>query len=731
MTTAEAAAGRQDAPSLFSVVPGFYGTLILLVLFSALINLMIMAMPIYTLQLFDRVLGSRSIETLVLLSVAVGLVLVMHVCIDLVRSRILQRLGARFELHHNDAVLEASLLHSARNYQASAQPLRDLVEIKQAFSSPGIVALLDAPWAPLFLVVTFVLHPAIGFLTLGGIVLIFLIAAAHAAYVSAKNKALNKNAISAFENMQDYADNADVLVAMGMRDNVCRSWTVHAKDLLKRQMAMQESAGLFQSSTKFLRMVLQVAVMGIGCLLVLQLELSPGAMIAGSILMARALAPAEQAMSAWRTVSSAKEAVGRLKALFQEIDAKRPGIEIDHVSAHLELERVSFGMRGSTNLIIQPTSLQVEGGTVLGVIGPSGSGKSTLARLMVGILEPSTGVVRLDGADVTRRAVFDLGKHIGYLPQDVQLFHGTVSENIARLSDVMHEEDVRAAARLAGVERLINSLPNSYETVIGRSAVRLSAGQQQRIGLARAVFELPAIVVLDEPDANLDPEGIDCLKDVVAALKENGSIVILISHRPAVLAMASRVVLVRNGRIEADGPPRAVLQNMGVSLPRQSETPLIAADERRRIGSGAANGDGEPSKETDASRPQPMAPSADSPRMDPVPVSDWPLQIKQLWRGAHARERLPEELDRRREFAIAIGQWVAFTSHRQIGVDASITPDELPILAQAFAVLNNDVLSTNGLLVLVSVLRILELQESATSIELAIGSTEINRRLHR
>lgn len=709
---------KNPSPSLLLDVPGFSGLAIILGFFSLMVNVLVLAMPIYTLQLFDRVLGSKSTDTLLLLTMAVGIALFVHVALDAVRGRILQRLSARFESYHTDTVLQASLLQSARNGEASAQPMRDLAEVKGAIGSPMATTLLDAPWVPFFLFTTFLLHPAIGYLTLVGMVTLFLIAAFHAWYVNRTHSELNTDAIHAFENMQDYADHADALVSMGMRDAVVSGWRQKAHKLLTRQIVLGQNSSAVQSLSKFIRMGLQVGVMGIGCYLVLKLELSPGAMIAASIIMARALAPAEQAIGSWKTFTSARDALARLKQVMTEHDLRRPHIPVASIRGDVSLDRVSFSRPGMTRPIIQPTNLSIAPGSTVGLIGPSGSGKSTLARLLVGVLAPTTGYVRIDGVDVTRRAAFDLGAHIGYLPQEVQLFHGPVSDNIARL-DEAEPEAIRAAAELAGVDELINRLPDDYATVIGRTGVRLSGGQQQRIGLARALFGSPKVIVLDEPDASLDPDGIDKLLTALRAMQEAGSTIILISHRPPMLTMADRLILMRDGAIEADGPRDAVLQTMGIHIAGPAVKPPAQRPLLQKV---VDNGGAESA--TDGAAETAQVNREDT--LSAVAVRDWPAPIKEKWRRAYHQNKLPTDDEERRAFAVALGLWLSYTTRHGLGIDDWLSPSEAKAASVEIAARLSDLNATAPALLLPKMLRALDCFDAALSIEAVSEETASN-----
>ena len=663
-------------------VGGFGPAMLAVTLFSLVFNILVLAMPIYTLQLFDRVLGSRSVDTLLLLSMAVFIALILQVIIDGVRMRILQRMANRVESFFSVAVLQASLLRSARSGQVTAQPMRDLVDVKQALASPGVLALFDAPWVPLFLLATFILHPYIGYLTLIGMALLFLLAIIHAWYVARTSERLNTTAISAFEDMQDYAENADSLVSMGMRDAVSLSWQKNARELGYKSAVMSEGSAVVQSISKFIRMLLQVSVMGLGCYLVLQLQMSAGAMIAASILMARALAPAEQAIGSWRAITTGRQALERLSDLLAEDDLNRPAVPVTNPRGPLQLDRLAFAADGMSRPILHPTNLKLEEGSVVGIIGPSGSGKSTLARLMVGVLAPTSGYVTLGGIDVTRRSAYDLGPAIGYLPQDARLFHGTVRENVARLQDADPEE-IRTSAAMAGVEALIDALPDGFDTKIGRNGVQLSGGQQQRIGLARAMFGTPRLLVLDEPDANLDREGLAELCRAVLNMKEAGSIVVVISHRPEILQVVDRLVVIKEGRIWADNIPEVVLrtlnENPAIAAPYEAPkvvkdpVPLLASKEADNT--VAFKSGREDTQDGGDASGAPVISGVDV--NQPIPISNWPEDVLHLWRSAVSNRRLPVDADARRSMAIALGWWLSYSVRNDKPLSADVAASDV------------------------------------------------------
>jgi len=549
--------------------------------FSFVINALILVVPLYTLQLFDRVLSSRSVDTLYMLTMAAIGLLLIQALLDGVRSRILVRLGLKLETNLSGPALAATIDAAARTGRPSAQSLRDVSEVRQVLASPSLYALFDAPWAPVFLVVLFLLHPMVGAVALVGTVVLVGLAALNILVTTRTHAAANSAAIGAFENVQSYVRNAHAIRAMGMRTSLVGRWMQEMTRVLSLTALTAERSALISAASKFCRMTLQIAVMGVGVSLVLVNELTPGAMIAGSIIMGRALMPVEQAIAGWKGWVSGFAAYRRLKAQLGDIVEQPPSVALPAPTGKLTADQVSYLAPGLDRPILRGISFRIDAGEAVGLIGPSGSGKSTLARLMVGVLAPATGRLQLDGADVAAWQDAGLGRHVGYLPQDVQLFAGTVRDNIARMTDAPGEM-VLEAARMAGVHELIAGLPKGYDTVIGEGGVMLSGGQQQRIALARALFGDPPLVVLDEPDSNLDPDGHRALSAALDELYGRDRTLIIITHRPGILRHVDRLMLIRDGRLEDDGERDAVLarlQGEGQADPQRIARPTPRAVE--------------------------------------------------------------------------------------------------------------------------------------------------------
>jgi PrtD family type I secretion system ABC transporter len=528
-------------------------------LFSAVLNLLMLTSSIYMLQVYDRVLSSGSIETLLYLTVIATASLLLLSLLDTLRGRMLARISIWLEMRLSPAAfrkaLEASL--SQRDYQGES--LRDLGSIR-TFLGGGIATLFDVPWVPIYLGVVYILHPVMGHVALTGAVVLFLLALASDAVAKRPLKEANRSATMGTRVVDGALRNAEVIDAMGLTEGVLRRWARLSGESLDQQSRASNWAATIQGAARFLRFFVQIALLGVGAWLVIRQEMTAGAMIAGSIIMSRALAPVEQAIGTWKQLVQAREAYRRLFAFLGQPPLRPEAMPLPPPAGRLSVEGVSFGLPNKP-LILRSVSFRADPGEAIGIIGPSAAGKSTLARLLVGVRSPVSGIVRLDGADIFTWPKPDLGPHVGYLPQDVELFSGTIRENISRLSDADPAEVV-AAARMANCHDMILRLDKGYGTEIGEAGIRLSGGQRQRIALARAVFGRPRLVVLDEPNASLDGEGEEALNRAIAALKACGSTVIVIGHRPSLLQEVTKVVLLVAGQVEMFGPRADVMERL-------------------------------------------------------------------------------------------------------------------------------------------------------------------------
>ncbi|TPL10211.1 type I secretion system permease/ATPase [Mesorhizobium sp. B2-4-14] len=546
--------------------------------FSLIINLLVLSTSVYMLQVYDRVLPGRSVETLVYLTlIATGALAAMG-ALELFRSRLLVRLGVWIDRVLSPQVLGRSLENALRGIPYRTEGLRDLATLRGYLGGGGIMALFDAPWMPIYLVFIFLLHPLLGLLALGGAVVLFCLALANNALTAVTLKQANMASARAYQGADAAFRNAEVVDGMGMGGALMQRWDTANAHVLSLQSRASDRAGLISAFTKPFRMFLQVAVLGLGAWLSLRHEVSPGAMIAASIIMSRALAPVEQAIATWKQTTGAREAWGRLNRLFEAPQLRPAGMELPRPQGQLAVEAVTYSPTGSRGAVLRNVTFSLSPGNVLAVIGPSAAGKSTLARLIVGMASPQHGQVRLDGADVFSWNRTDFGRHVGYLPQDVELFPGSIRENIAR----MEEGDPAAvviAAKMAGVHEMILRLPRGYDTDIGEHGSILSGGQRQRIGLARALYGRPALVVLDEPNSSLDAAGEEALNQAIAAVKEAGSTVVIIAHRPSLMAHVDSLLVLNEGQTQMFGPRDAVLAQL-----RRPE-PSIAAPQVRVVSS--------------------------------------------------------------------------------------------------------------------------------------------------
>lgn len=531
-------------------------------LISLFINVLMLTAPLYMMQVFDRVLASRSTETLFFISLIAAAALLTHGLLEFVRSMAFIRMASWIERQLGAEILSRSIAVALEHdKEPSVQGLRDINALRGFLTGPAIFPILDAPWSPIFLIVVFLLHPWLGLLALAGAVMLFVLALSNEI---ASRRLLNDSegaSMRAVRRAEAAVRNADVIGAMGMLPNVLGRWSQDSAAALALQTKASARSGAITAASKFLRLVLQIAVLGLGAYLVILNELGPGSMIAASILMARALAPVEMAIGSWRTAVGAREAYARIGRLLAGVVAAEPGIDLPQPKGLLTAENVLFAYPSAEQPAIKNVSFEIQPGELLGLIGPTASGKSTLASLLVGNLSPRGGHVRLDGMEMSHWDSSDRGRYVGYLPQDVELFAGTVRDNIARMGEG-DSEAVIAAATLAGVHDMILRLPAAYDTEIGEGGAALSGGQRQRIALARAVYGEPSMIVLDEPNASLDNDGDVALMEAIAALKAKGTTIVLIAHRPSLLRGVDKVLILEDGAVRMFGPPNDVIPSV-------------------------------------------------------------------------------------------------------------------------------------------------------------------------
>jgi len=528
--------------------------------FSAVMSILALTVSFYMLQVYDRVLSSRSTDTLLLLTVIAAGGVGVFSALDSIRLRLLVRAGMRVAASLSPSVLRAMVTTSARNASAAArQGLRDVDTVRNFIGSPALGALMDAPFLLFFLVILFLLHWAyFVIVVVGGAILASITVIDQWLTSRSIGRSINMT-IRAHNFAEDGLRNADVLEGIGMSQTFVNRWRDMWVESLQVMLSSSDKDTLLNGISKGVRLFIQVVLLGTGALLVLDFHASGGVMIAASILGARALAPVEATVASWKNIVAVRLAWGRLNDLLVKCPKRDQGMALPAPDGRIQVEHATFGIMGAKKAIVSNVSFEIQAGESLGIIGPSASGKSTLVRLLVGAWPCLSGTVRLDGADIYTWPRAELSRYIGYLPQDVELFGGTVRENIARLTPG-EPEAVVAAAKLAGAHDMILALPNGYDTDLGDAAHKLSGGQRQRIGIARALYGDPRFVVLDEPNSNLDTAGEEALVMTLAELKKRNVTTIVVAHRPAILATIDKILALRDGSVETFGTRAEVIQ---------------------------------------------------------------------------------------------------------------------------------------------------------------------------
>lgn len=528
--------------------------------FSFAINILLLVPAIYMLQVYDRVLSSRNQTTLLMLSLIMVALFLLEAALELVRSKVLVRASAALDVRLNSRVFDASFEEYLQKRGANpGQALADLAAVRQFLTGQGLFAFFDSPWTPLYLTVIFLLNPWLGLFALVAALLLLGLALCNERLTGPLLSEAGHAASAANNYAASNLRNAEVIEAMGMLANLRRRWFARHARFLTAHAEASDRAAAINAVTRFLRLTTQSGILGAGAYFVIENQLSPGGMIAASILLGRTLAPVELAIATWRGFVSARGAYARLNALLESHPQRGEMLALPRPEGAIAVENLFLGAPHSAAPILKGLSFRVAPGMLVAVIGPSAAGKSTLARGLVGVWAPLGGAIRLDGADVHKWRKDQLGPWIGYLPQDVELFEGSIAENIARFGALDSEQVVRAARR-AGVHDLVVHLPQGYDTPIGEGGMALSGGQRQRIALARALYGDPALIVLDEPNANLDEAGDAALIAALRTLKEEKRTVFVMTHRVNVLGAADAVILLANGVIQAHGPRDAVLK---------------------------------------------------------------------------------------------------------------------------------------------------------------------------
>jgi ATP-binding cassette subfamily C protein EexD len=527
--------------------------------FSMFINILMLVPPLYMLQLYDRVLTSRSEDTLIMLTSIVVVLFITMALLEIVRSKILVRVGNKLDSILSERIFTTLFdLANKSPGKASSMPLSDLTSIRQFMTGNGLFAFFDAPWIPIYIAVLFMFHPVFGYFAIfAAIVLIcFTIINEY----STKEKLAEANKLNRASTL--YVDsnirNAEVINAMGMKNNIKHIWQQKYFGFLNAQNDASNKAGIWSNVSKSTRMLFQSLMLGIGGYLAIKMELSPGMMIAGSIILGRALAPLDLIINSWKGFSSARTSYQRLDALLKDFPKDKEYMQLPDPTGEILLEQVVVVPPNAKQPSIKGISMLINKGDVVGIIGSSAAGKSSLARVILGLWPLHAGKARLDKADISQWDKVELGKHIGYLPQDIELFDGTVSQNIARFTEVDSKKVVEAAQK-AGVHEMILRLPDGYDTLIGSGGSSLSGGQRQRIGFARAIYDNPVLVVLDEPNSNLDEQGEVALIKAIQQLKQTQTTVIIITHRPSILQVTNKLAVIKMGTLESYGNTNEVL----------------------------------------------------------------------------------------------------------------------------------------------------------------------------
>lgn len=541
-------------------------------LFSIFTNLLLLTGPLYMLQVYDRVLSSRSVETLVALTLLVAFLFGVMGVLDMVRARVMSRAAARFQSKLDRRVFDAVIQKSAivPGGASGAKELHDLSAIQRAMTSPAALAFFDIPWTPIFLAGIALFHPWLGILALAGGGILIVVTLLNQWLTRLPQQSAAATSMRADNMASQIQSEGELIGAMGMRDAAFQRWRKYRAEALEHSVAGTDRSGAFTSASKTFRLFLQSAMLGLGAYLVLLNELSPGAMIAGSILLGRALAPIELLIGNWALIQRAMTGWRGLADLLDAIPPEGSRTALPVPRGLIDVQQISVVPPGLTSPVVRGLSFTVQPGQAVGVIGPSGAGKSTLARALTGAWPAALGKIRLDGAALDQYDPATLGRHIGYLPQRVQMFEGTVAENIARLAEKPDDAAVVAAAKKAAAHEMILSFPDGYDTQLSAHGGRLSGGQMQRIALARALYGNPVVLVLDEPNSNLDHEGGEALNQAIRSMKQEGKSALIMAHRPAAIQECDMLLMMDDGQRVAYGPRDEVLKKV-----TQNHTQLI------------------------------------------------------------------------------------------------------------------------------------------------------------
>ena len=569
---------RQVHPDLAAALKECRRAFLSVALFSGVVNMLMLAGPLYMLQVYDRVLSSRSVPTLVALSVFLVVVYGFQGGLEVVRSRLAVRIASLLDLRLDICVHDAVIRLANRNCSAAEahQPVHDLDQIRAFLTGPGPIAIIDLPWMPIFLAICFLIHPWLGAMALSGAIILMILTILTQRRSRALTLAMTQSAGARAAAGELARRSSETIAGMGMARTLARRWQQVNDRYLAASALASDVAGSYGSVSRAIRLLLQSAMLGMGAYLVIRQELSAGAMFAASVMMGRAMSPIDVVIANWRSLAGARQSLQRLSGTLRQLPARRTRTDLPKPARALDVEHVAVAAPNGDTAIVTNVHFGLVAGEAVAIVGPSGAGKTSLVRSLIGVWPPARGQIRLDGAALDQWDEEALGRHVGYVGQNIEFFDGTIAENIARMSLAPDTDAVLAAGRTAGAHDMILRLPRGYDSRIGEAATVLSAGQRQRIALARALYGDPFLVVLDEPNANLDGEGEVALQNALRGLKARGAIVVIISHRPTVLEQCDKVLVLGNGAQQAFGPHDAIVRKPPVRLPRAAVAGNVA-----------------------------------------------------------------------------------------------------------------------------------------------------------
>lgn len=549
--------------SLQAALKACRGSFVSVGIFSLFVNALMLVPTFYMLQVYGRVVTSGSISTLVMLTIIMSILVITSGSLEWIRSRIMVRVSTKLDVLLSRDVYKASFKRALESggMDASAQPLNDLTNLRQFITGNGLFAFFDAPWLPIYIAVMFMFHPYYGWVAIASAIILLILAYANEKVTGKALGDANKENIAATLHTTKNLRNAEVIESMGMLSTLIGRWSLRQRKVLLLQSQASDKGGVVSALSKTFRTLVQSLILGLGAYLAVNHEISAGLVIAGSILLGRALAPIDLIIGSWKGFINARSQYNRLNEIMDKQKSEPERMPLPAPEGHVLVENLVIGAPGAKNPILRGIGFGVPAGTVVGIIGPSASGKSTLARALMGVWVPQHGTVRLDGADINNWDREQLGPYIGYLPQDIELFEGSISDNIARFSKVDPEKVVQAA-QIAGVHEMILLLPQGYDTVIGSDGVNLSGGQRQRVGLARAIYGSPRLILLDEPNSNLDEVGERALASAIQQLKATGATIFVITHRTTILSQLDRLLVMKDGGITMYGPRDQVMEEL-------------------------------------------------------------------------------------------------------------------------------------------------------------------------